>query len=174
MRGFSASVRAILLASQDQVKKRDAVSFQPIVKFHTRRSRYERFGMENISIPCVNFLRATNSRCSLRCLTSPSCRNRGQSSVLVDHDGRGVAGPDGALLHGNAPFCRSPRRGGLLVCVTAPSIRLQPTVKQLRGSFDYRFSGCGTHRLQSVIRSAIGFTLRCFRILLLKRSSFQI
>ena len=38
--------------------------------------------------------------------------HRDRSGVLVDRDGRGVAGPDGVLLHGEAPFCRSPRRGG--------------------------------------------------------------
>ena len=35
--------------------------------------------------------------------------HRDRPGVLVDRDGRGVAGPDGVLLHGKAPFCRSPR-----------------------------------------------------------------
>ena len=36
--------------------------------------------------------------------------HRDRFGVLVDRDGRGAAGPDGVLLHGEAPFCRSPRR----------------------------------------------------------------
>lgn len=73
--------------------------------------------------------------------------HRDRSGVLVDRDGRGVTGPDGVLLHGEAPFCRSPRRGGCWFAWRHPAYAYSPRSNSSGASFDYRFSGCGTYRL---------------------------